>query len=75
MLRPRQREQLRDPRQRKPRRVSTFQNRRRYVRRKKRQPERVANDLWMKAGCTGEVLDGPVRAISKRLRPSMSANN
>jgi hypothetical protein len=38
--------------------VPAFQNRRRNPRRKKRQPERLANDFWMHAVCVGEALDG-----------------
>src|SRR6266404_4448203 len=58
MLAPRQGKQFWYLRQRQRRWGSAFQNSRCNVRRKKRQPEGLANDLWMQAICLGEVLDG-----------------
>ena len=75
MVCPRQRKQLRDLRERERGWASTFQNRGRNIRRKKRQPERLANNLWMQADCLGEHLDGLIHPISKRLLPDVSANN
>ena len=75
MLNPLQRKQLRDLRQRESGWPPTFQNHRCDIRRKKCEPERLANDLWMQAICLGEHLDRLVHTISKRLHQGVSANN